>query len=484
MTALLPENCSRNITLMEKINWQHYQKWLGSLRQSSLPLHLSPPAPRDISTNSKDIQPGQWFLPLIGENFDAHLFIKDAVKKSQSGFFYQKDRAHLIPKEQLAHGIAVNNTLTALQAIAQGWRLHLTDLTVIALTGSVGKTTTKEMLFSILEKVAPTLKTEGNFNNEIGVPLTLLRLEEKHRYAVIELGARHKGDIRLLTKITSPNIAACLNVGTAHLGEFGSEEILCNTKLEIFRESPETAQCVPFHDDQRILKGARKTLKHVVSFGASKEANIQLLGETWLPDGSMRVHISVNQAPLDITLGLAHKAYPINVTAAVAMAYTAGLNLLQLKGGLANFRGIPGRYISYKLKDFTLIDDCYNANPDSMVSGIDSILKSFPQSKYTFILGDMLELGPRSKEAHTFIGKYIAAQTKNATLVTIGTMAQDIKLGAIGAGLPKGHCLSFHKVEDLISANLPFSQYGDILYVKASNGIALNKLINFLRQKG
>ncbi len=462
------------------LTWENYRNWLGAALRGSLP---SGPAPALAawSSDSRSIAMGEWFVPISGENFDGHRFIEAALQRGAAGFFYAAGRRGEFKDEALSRGIAVEDPLAAFQKIASGWRGSLKNLRLLALTGSTGKTTTKEMLSTILQAAGPTLATQGSFNNEVGVPKTLQSLLPEHRYAALEFGARMPGNIKFLCEMASPDVAALINVGVTHLGIFGSLENLLNTKLEIFRNSPRHAVQVAFHDDPRILGAARATGKKTVTFGSDQQADVGLLDSEWhTGDGKMTVKLRLNGKTTDVLFGIAHDAFPINAAAAAAMALAVGVPEAAIIKGLTGFKGVKGRYQIHKIGSLQLIDDTYNANPDSMRAGLATVQRAFKGRRLVLVLGDMLELGDTSAAEHRLVGRERVAPVSPTLLITVGPDGREIAEGARLGGLDPKRIRSFASVDELFAADLKFEELGDVLYAKASNGIKLSKLVDRL----
>lgn len=465
-----------------KITWKNIKGWLETNLLGPLPDHLPAPQIHQLATDSRSIQKDEWFLPLSGENFDGHHFIEQAMEAGASGFFYQVSEKKHISLDLLKSGIPVKNVLSALQDFAKEWRLCFKkDLTLFALTGSVGKTTCKEMLFTILNPQGPTLKTEGNFNNDIGVPKTLQKLNETHKYAVLELGARHTGDIERLVNIVNPNITCCLNVGTAHIEVFKTEEAILKTKTEIFKTTCFEPKIVCFHDDQRILDVCQQSGKDYLSFGKSADADVSLVNEKWNDDGSLMLEFTIHKKLYSLLFQQGHSAYSINALAALSMGLAAGLQPTDMIAALSRFEEIGGRFKKFQKNGITFIDDSYNANPESMKAGIESISQLFPKQRKIFILGDMLELGQRSPQAHEDIGSYCQKQVSPLHLITIGTDSKFIQKQALLDGLAQDKAEHYKQVEDFLAAGIDLESRGTIVYIKGSNGIRLNKIIQHYR---
>jgi UDP-N-acetylmuramoyl-tripeptide--D-alanyl-D-alanine ligase len=464
------------------LTWNDYGSWLGDVLKGPLPKG-SAPALQAWVTDTRTIRSGQWFVPISGANFDGHKFLAEAVEKGAEGFFYTASRAAEVPEAIRARGIAVTEPLEAFQRIAAGWRTTLKQLRLVALTGSTGKTTTKEMLSAIFRAAGPTFSTHASFNNEVGVPKTLQQLTTEHRYAAVEFGARMPGNIKFLCEMARPNVAALLNVGVTHVGVFGSPENLLHTKLEIFRDSPADCLLVANADDARIADAARATGKKVTTFGSHRNADVRLIGAEWRADG-MGVHLSVAGRTVSVQLGVAHEAYPINAAAAAAMAHVAGVSAGAIEEGLQGFTGIKGRYQVHRRGAVTIIDDTYNANPDSMIAGLTTLMRSFGQARKVVVLGDMLELGPISQEEHRKVGAFCAQSVHPQLLLTVGTDARCIAEAARAQGLAADAVRSYADVEGLLAGERDLTANADVVYAKGSNGIRLSLLVEKLTAAG
>lgn len=459
------------------LTWKNYEQWLSPILKNSLPADILAPMGKDFITDSKSIKPGQWFVALKGQNHDGHTFIADAINNGAIGIVVSESWAIANSHIKIAK-IVVSDTLKAFQLIAKGWRNIHQRVKVIAITGSVGKTTTKELLQNIFNASGPTLYAQGNFNNEIGVPKTLLQITDDCQYAVLELGARKRGDIALLTDLSNPQIVCCLNIGTAHLEIFGSQKELENTKLEIYTTTPNATAVINI-DDERMVNCLEKLNKTYFSFGKSKKADVLLKNVAWLPDGSMGIELLKNNQSLDITLPVAHEAYPENVLAATAVAMAAQISDNCLKQGLSQFKGVYRRYQVISKDQLSIIDDTYNAHPKSMHAGLSTVKKAYPNHKKILVLGDMLELGELTKKAHEELGEFCALLNPSL-LITVGSFAALIAEQAIKSGLPSDCVLHFANVDQLIAKNIDFKKFGSILYAKASNSINLHKLLKTL----
>lgn len=461
-----------------RLNWNDYaqcfNKNIEDLQQTAA---IAPEIDQWVS-DSRKVQAGQWFIPLVGENFNGHKFIDTAIRNGAHGFIYQECYSDHLSDSCKKKGILVADTLQAFQNLAKYWRRMHQNLTLFALTGSVGKTTTKEMLATILATFEPdTFATEGNFNNEIGVPITLQRIKEKHRFGVVEMGARKPNDISQLVEIARPNITACLNAKTAHIEIFKSKEAILKTKLEIFNRTDELKHIIYPIDDERIRIHCQKFRTPKLSFGYLHSADVRIKTEDWCDDGSLHVIISFRGQDHSLNFSEGHAAYPINAAASLAMGAAAGLDMKTMIKALTDFSGLKGRFKTLKADDLTIIDDCYNANPDSMKAGINTLIKRYPKQAKVLILGDMLELGDVAKVEHSQLGSYCQSLVDPLFLIGIGEHSELIVNKAISKGLPKSKTLSYSHVDDFINDNIDLKKKGQVVFIKGSNGVHLDRII-------
>jgi len=440
--------------------------------RESIPFDL----PNRVSSDSRRIEAGQWFMPIRGENFDGHDFIQAAVSKGAAGFFYESRLRDQLAPELRMLGVEVSDTTKALQDLARWWRQEI-GCKLVGITGSSGKTTVKEMAAAMLHSIAPTLKTEGSLNNELGTPLTLCRLTPLHRFAVIEMGARHKGDIEFLSKIALQDIGVLLNVGTAHVGEFGGPLKILEAKMEIAM----APIAVYYQDDPRIDE-AMKVLKNktLVTFGRDPSADVRLLETELDGRGWVRLNFSIRGQKQTIDSHYYHSSFPINAATCLAIGLALNLDLTACAAGLRSFHGVKGRFKVHALRDQLLIDDSYNANPESMKAGLRTLREAYANRKTCLILGDMLELGDSSESAHRAIGAFCAKEIKPARLLTVGPMARWMADEAIKSGLAADRIEQFANVDQVIAQLPAFWPDAELLYVKASNGLRLSKIIDTL----
>ncbi|MFK7823783.1 MAG: UDP-N-acetylmuramoyl-tripeptide--D-alanyl-D-alanine ligase [Oligoflexales bacterium] len=461
-----------------KLTWNDYSHCFESDATALIGRNVKAPSIEHWNTDSRKIQSGDWFIPLVGENFNGHQFIEAALRQGAKGYIYEERYTQHLSSSHKEKGILVQDTLLAFQNLARLWRLKHKNLTLFALTGSVGKTTTKEMLATILASIEPkTLSTAGNFNNEVGVPITLQRIKEDHKFAVVEMGARRPLDIGKLVDIAKPNIAACLNAKTAHIEIFKSKDAILKTKLEIFNSTSELKHIVFSHDDERIRTNCEYLEVPKTSFGYQTGADMLIKNQDWHHDGSLATMICFQGKEFQLRFSQGHSAYPINAAAALAMGAAAGLNIETMIEALTSFTGLEGRFNIFKKDELTIIDDCYNANPDSMKEGINTLVQRYPQQAKVVILGDMLELGQNANIEHSQLGSYCKAQVNPLFLIGIGEHSKLIVDKAISEGLPKHQTLSYGDVEDFLNANVDLGAKGQVVFIKGSNGVHLDRIV-------
>ena len=373
-----------------------------------------------IATDTRTIKTGDIFLALTGDNFDGHDYLDIAIEKGAVAAIVSRPVAADIAQ------LVVDDTRLALGQLAAYRRQQHKDLTVIAITGSSGKTTCKEMLGSIFGRLAPTLITRGNLNNDLGVPMMLLELSDHHRYAILELGANHIGEIAYTTEIVQPDVACILNIGTAHLGEFGSREGICQTKAEIYHTLHDNQfAIVPDKDDftNQLRRIAEKHTPNVIGFGNTDVSASHLDVEPERSEFKLHIGSQVH----DINLPLAGEHNVNNALAAAACAHALNIDISDIVVGLENARPAKGRLNSQLLGMHRLIDDTYNANPHS-VRAAAKVLAAQTGTQ-VMVLGDIGELGEAAISEHQSLGRTIATTGINV-LLCVGEYAPYTVAGA------------------------------------------------------
>jgi UDP-N-acetylmuramoyl-tripeptide--D-alanyl-D-alanine ligase len=442
-----------------------FQVSLGQLVEllAATPLHVSENELRSlipgITTDSRSLQAGELFLALRGEKFDGHGFVAQAV--GQGAIAAVTD----CPIDELPV-LVVKDTLAAYQAIAHWWR-NQSKAPVIAVTGSVGKTTTKELIASVLATQGKVLKTQANYNNEIGVPKTLLEWADED-YAVIEMGMRGAGEIALLTQIARPDVAVITNVGTAHIGRLGSEQAIADAKCELLQELPASGVAILNHDNLRLIATAAKVWQgKVLTYGLDGG---DLQGE--LLDAST---LKVDGRVFPLPLPGRHNA--LNYLAALAVAKVLGVDWTPLTAGIEVL--LPqGRARRYDLpNDVVLLDETYNAGLESMIAAL-HLLAETPGSRRIAILGTMKELGDRSAEFHEQVGR-VARQLNLDRLLILADPAESAAMAAGAA--PSVVSEQFVSHGEVVDRLVQLVQPGDRLLFKASRAVGLDQVVERFR---
>ena len=420
-----------------------------------------------FSTDTRNIQKGELFFAIKGERFDGNDFINDALKKGAGVVTNCRNF-----KTELAGTVFyAEDTLKALQSLASFVRLK-SQSHLIAITGSNGKTTTKEMIASVLSEKYKVLKNEGNLNNHIGVPLSLLRLETYHEQVIIEFGMNHRGEIRQLSKLSSPNCAVITNIGKAHIGFLGSMEAIREAKLEV---AEYVKQLVVNYDDDFLMKGAEGFSGKLITYGVNKPgAMVKVENLTWMETG---YDFTVNWGSNTIRIKLpVHGLFNIsNAVAACAIGVIRGLTPGQIQDGLNNYRGVSMRFEITEHKGVRFINDAYNANPSSMEEALKTLSTYSPSGRRIAVLGDMLELGEFSEEIHSELGKKLY-MWKLDMFIAVGPM---MALAAKASnGVAAKHFETAHEAGLYLKE---FLHPGDLVLLKGSRAMKIEAALEVLR---
>ncbi len=418
-----------------------------------------------ISTDSRDVDENTLFVALIGERFDAHNFISDALSKGVKAVVCSKkvcDDARLI---------LVEDTGKALLDIAHGYRKTF-DIPFIALTGSVGKTTTKGMVFAVVNQSLNALKTQGNLNNEIGVPKTLFTLNEFHEAAVIEMGMNHFGEISRLSKAVEPTIACITNVGTAHIENLGSREGILKAKTEIL-DGMKKGSTLVVNGDNELLGEYENDDYNIVKFGIyshNLQARATAVNET-ANGSSFTMEYKGETAQVFVPDVGIHNVY--NALCAIVIGVEIGYTLEKAAAGVKYFQSEGMRQKITKYKDMVFIEDCYNANLDSMCAALQT-LKTLKKTRSIAVLGDMLELGDFSDKAHTTVGEK-AYETECDIVLTYGKAAEKISDAVLNRG---GFAKKFKDKLELTKYLSGIIKAGDTVLFKGSRGMKMEEIFN------
>ncbi|HET9449546.1 MAG TPA: UDP-N-acetylmuramoyl-tripeptide--D-alanyl-D-alanine ligase [Aggregicoccus sp.] len=430
-----------------------------------------------VCTDTRALTPGCLFVALEGERFDAHAFLPQAAAGGAAGALVRRGRA--LPALPPGFALyAVDDTLMGLGALARFHRQRF-GLPVGAVGGSNGKTTTKEMVGAILSVRGPALKTEGNLNNEVGVPLTLFRLEPTHVAAVIEVGMNRPGEISRLTRITRPDAGLITVVQPEHLEGLGSLEGVADAEGELFAELPPTATAVVNLDDPLIAERAAKSRAKKLGFGRAAQADVRLADVKLRGRAGMTATVRYQERDWPVQLSFVGEHNALNATGAFALALALGYSPEECVAGLAQARPYARRLnvvdaVVAGVGSITVVDDCYNANPASMNAALDTLSSLVAEGgRALAVLGDMLELGAGELEEHAQLGARVAAG-RVERVAFFGPRSVEGFGAARALGERAAH---FTEVEPLVAWLKPQLREGDVVLVKASRGMRLERVV-------
>lgn len=440
---------------------------------------------RRVSTDSRAIEPGDLFVALRGDNFDGHAYIAQAVEKGAAGLVVDTIPEKMPPVPV----VLVADTLRALGDLAAYRRSLMQDLQVVAITGSCGKTTVKEMIAAILDREYNVLKTKGNLNNLIGLPLSLLPVEYHHDFAVMEMGMNQLGEIARLTEIADPDIACITNIQDAHLAGLSDINGVARAKGELFAGVKAWGRLVVNIDDKRVRGIARRCSQKKTTFGRDPKADIRgvrlrSLGERGM---AFTLQIGSNEARVKIRSLGAHNVQ--NALAAAGMAHVAGVKFKDIVAGLESVAPFEKRLQMQTITGgIRVINDVYNANPSSVLAALETLRQMDRTHKKVVILGDMLELGTQSVAAHQGIGRKVAQLGFDALLV-VGEFAETMVTAAWKAGMSKKKAAFFTEKEQVslwLSESIAAGELkpGDWVLVKGSRGMRMETItLNMLEKQ-
>ena len=448
---------------MEKI---HASKLLAGLVPAGK--LTSDPEVALVTTDSREVKPGCIFVAFPGERFDGHDFAARALEQGAEYVVVN----HPVPGVPEEKAILCPDSYHAMMVMGANYRSQY-HLKMVGVTGSVGKTTTKQMTYAALCGFGETIKTEGNQNNELGMPRTLMRLESSTEYAVIEMGMSHAGEIDRLARAARPDVGIITCIGVSHIGNLGSQENICKAKLEICNGLPEGAPLVLNYDDPFLRKAVLPAHVRPVWFSLSDEnADVCALSIRQETDGMSFVLEDQEHGTFVVNIPAMGRHNVANALAAYCAATRLGCDAKKVIRGLSNFEQTGRRQKVVDSEGVTVIEDCYNANPDSMKAAL-AMFKDFPCKRRFALLGDMLELGELSREAHEELGR-LAAESGLYCLITYGEQAKRTAVVAAAKGVETLHADSYREAADALLSRV---QPGDAILVKASHGMALEKVL-------
>ena len=425
-----------------------------------------------ISIDSRDIKEKSLYIPIKGEKFDGHLFIEDAFTKGAT--------IALTENKLVSHTegilIYVKDTKKALMDLATYYRSQF-NIPVVAITGSVGKTTTKDLVSAVLSARYKVHKTQGNFNNEIGLPLTIFGMQKDHHVLVVEMGMNHFGEIHNLSKIARPDVAIITNIGVSHIENLGNREGILKAKCEILDGMSEDGLLIVNGADEMLRKV--KVTQTLITYGRHKQhlffaENIKSAGMEGI-SGSFNTPDWTEELVIP---GLGEHMID-NALAAIAVAQHLNLTTTEIKAGFKQYKPTKMRMdLQLAKNNVYIINDAYNASPDSMKAAL-KVLLTVPNIKRRIaILGDMFELGEYAPSLHKDLGQFIGREKIVDFLITVGDISRNIQNGALEYGLSKEKVLHFNNQKDLIDSLKELINPGDLVLVKASRGMELEKTVD------
>ena len=428
-----------------------------------------------VTTDTRKIEEGMLFVALKGERFDGHDYIAQAAQKGAIGAIVNKDYDVNKLADVEIDILAVDDTLKAYQDLARFWREKF-NIPVIGITGSNGKTTTKDLTAAILSGKFNVLKTHANFNNEIGLPMTLLELNKSHDCAVVEMGMRGLGQIAQLTDIARPTIGVITNVGETHLEILGTMENIAKAKGEMAQAIEINGTVILNADNEYTAKMCKLTKARTLYFGIDHMADIKAFDIKTIGNGKTEFNVLIAGKEAHFTLNMLgiHNVY--NCLAGIAVAYACGLSVEEMQRGLADFKPTAMRFEYRKLGDYNIINDAYNASPASTKAALANLDKVATGRKI-LVMGDMFELGSREVDGHREIGTE-AEKYKVDIVITRGTLTKYTAESARKAGVKEVYeCASHEEATQLLKDIL---QKGDTVLFKGSHGMHMEKIIELL----
>ena len=414
--------------------------------------------------DSRKIEPGQLFIALSGER-DGHDFIPMAMEKGAAAVLCTK------PQENIP-AIVVEDTRIALGKIARGERRRI-GMKVVGVTGSVGKSTTKEMISAVLGSAFRVAKTPANHNNDIGMPMAILGMPADTQVAVLEMGMNHFREIAYLSEIAQPNVAVIINIGTMHIEHLGSKEGILQAKLEILEGLRDGGSLILNGDDPLLWSSREQSGAAVTCFGRENPLCNVRAQDVVMEEGYIRFQAVSRRESFPVELNLEGEHYISDALAAVSVGLTLGVRPVQIQEALSRFQNMAGRQEIYRHGDYTIISDCYNAGPESMAAALEVLGRR--EGRHVAVLGDMLELGACTQAEHYRVGR-IAAEKADLLLV-YGPNGPRVLSGAFTGGMSDTKAMAFEDRDKLAAALKRMAKPGDVILFKGSRGMRMELIL-------
>jgi UDP-N-acetylmuramoyl-tripeptide--D-alanyl-D-alanine ligase len=442
-----------------------------------------------VSIDTRTLKPGELFIAIRGGRFDGAEFIDAAIAAGATGVVVshgtteRRNAGSASLSGERISVIEVDDTTVGLQALARAIRRG-SGTKVVAITGSAGKTTTKEVASVFLSAWYRVIRNQGNLNNHIGLPLSLIALRQRPEIAVVELGMNHAGEISTLVAVAEPDVRVWTNVGEAHVGFFASVDAIADAKAEIFEGASRSALLVGNADDARIVARLPRFAGRVVTFGIDRDADVRATHVVDRGVNGMAASIATPEGRADMTTPLLGRANLANILAAAAVALEFNVPLADIAQRAASLQPASHRGEIVRLPSgITLIDDSYNANPTATRRALDVLAQSEADRRVA-VLGEMLELGDQSAALHEGVGRAAAVARVDLLLTVGGAPAAALADAAIVAGLPRSRVRHFPTSDEAAADLMSFVRRGDLVLVKGSRGIRTDRVVERLKERG
>jgi len=427
---------------------------------------------KGIVIDNRKIEPGFLFVAVRGERVDGHSFVSKALETGAIACLVEE-----IPEGVTGPCIVVDSTLQAIKEVAEFYRTTL-DIQVVGITGSVGKTSTKEMIASVLEQKFRVLKTQGNFNNEIGVPLTIFNIKEEHQVAVLEMGISDFGEMHRLSKMVKPNICVMTNIGLCHLENLKTRDGILQAKSEIYDFASDPCHAILNGDDDKLITLKNRESIHPEFFGMEGNHDITAHNVKDLGLDGTECDLVTKQGTVHVHIPIPGMHMVYNAMAGALVGLALNMSLDEIKAGIEALQPTGGRNNILKVGKRTIIDDCYNANPVSMRASIDVLSKA--NGRKVALLGDMGELGENEKQLHYEIGEYVAKKGIDC-LICVGKLSAQMRDAAMKNS--EGMQIAYYETLDALTGQLEdYLQEEDTILVKASHFMQFEKLVDGLKR--
>jgi UDP-N-acetylmuramoyl-tripeptide--D-alanyl-D-alanine ligase len=430
-----------------------------------------------VSIDSRTVKAGQLFICIQGDRFDGHEFIADVAHKNVAGIILS-DEAKISSVDSLPFFIKVKDTLKALQGLAEFHRSQF-NLSVLAITGTNGKSTTKEMTAAVANSQFRVLKTDGNKNNHIGLPLTLFNLNADHEVAVLEMGMSAKGEIKQLAEIAKPKVGIITNISEGHLESLPTIKDVQEAKGELFQSLQKEGTAIINADDPLVLELSQSLRSNIVTYGIKNSADIQADNVKQRGNEGFDFTLSFFNEKTPVFLPFLGACNISNALAAIAAGHVLGLSSQVILSGLQNCQLMPQRMQTEQRGDITIINDAYNANPKSMEEALNALSQYQTSGKKFFVMGDMLELGNRAEQAHKQFGEQFSNGSVDS-LVTVGPLSQLAAQTAKDSGLDENRVVSFNEKEEAAQFLFKTLQSDDCMLIKGSRGMQMERIVDSL----